>query len=98
MLLCVPLVVIFNIIRVVTTILLIVFLTVSVADTFHEIIFRLFLVIIVIGFYYLFLKRMIKYGYFQNSKYKKKTTRIKVNRYSKRDTKKKTLRRTKTNK
>jgi exosortase/archaeosortase family protein len=65
------LVVVFNIIRIVVTILFIVFFSVSLANIFHSFLFRLFLVIIVVGFYYLFLKIMVKQKYFITKHVKK---------------------------
>ncbi len=54
------LVVFFNIFRIVLTTLTIVLFSVSLANIFHEILFRLFLIVVVVGFYYLFLKKNIK--------------------------------------
>jgi exosortase/archaeosortase family protein len=96
MALSIPLVIIFNLIRIVFTVYLIVFLSVSVADIFHEILFRLFLVIIVVGFYYIFLKRMIKHGYFKKTK--QKTNRTRISRHFKKNTTKKVFRNKRTNK
>jgi len=55
--LSIPLVIIFNIIRISFTVYLITALNLSWANFFHGFLFRLFLVIIVIGFYWLWLRK-----------------------------------------
>jgi len=49
-------VIVFNLLRITFTIFIIVYLNLEVANFFHGFLFRLFLLIIVIGTYYLFLK------------------------------------------
>jgi exosortase/archaeosortase family protein len=55
-LLSIPLVVVFNIFRIVFTILILIYLSLSVAEFLHSFLFRLFLIIIVIVFYYFWFK------------------------------------------
>lgn len=49
-------VIFFNLLRIVLTVLIIIYFNLSVADFFHGFLFRLSLIVIVIGIYYLFLK------------------------------------------
>jgi exosortase/archaeosortase family protein len=55
-LLSIPTVFLFNIIRIVTTIFFIVYLSIPIAEFLHSFLFRIFLIILVIGFYYLWFK------------------------------------------
>ncbi len=55
-LLSIPLVIVFNIFRIVCTILMIIYFSLPLAEFLHSFLFRLFLIIIVIGFYYFWFK------------------------------------------